>query len=279
MSLRPITGEGFSKPVANLEAGPAPMLQWIDVALLRVDESYQRPVQGAGRVNVGRIAEQFRWSKFAPIVVSPIPGGLFAVIDGQHRAIAAALRGLDTLPAQVVVADATEQAAAFKAINAATTRISALQLHRAALAAGDAEAREVQEAADAAGVVILRHPTSHLDLKPGETMALGAIRSALKEHGRDTVVTALMCVTETSNNEPGVLGAATIKALCTTLGARPDWREAGERLLAAFDEIDLLEEANQARFSYRAKGTAVAEILTGRITTRLQVSLDRKQAA
>jgi ParB-like nuclease domain len=74
-------------------------------------------------------------SCFAPVVVSPVAGGKFAIIDGQHRTTAATLVGFDSVPCQIVIAAKEEQAAAFKAINGTTTPISIMALHAAALMA------------------------------------------------------------------------------------------------------------------------------------------------
>src|ERR1700733_1143860 len=126
--MRLITTEGFVKPKA-ISAGAAPMLQWLKVADLIVDPAYQRPIIGNGRRNVEQIARTFCWSCFAPVVVSPVEGGKFAIIDGQHRTTAAALVGFDSVPCQAVIAAREEQAAAFKAINGTTTPISQMALH------------------------------------------------------------------------------------------------------------------------------------------------------
>src|SRR5919107_4150563 len=142
--MRPISTEGYETP-RGVSAGPAPMLQWISISDLVVDPSYQRPIVGKGRKNVDRIARSFSWSCFAPVVVSPVEGGKFAIIDGQHRTTAAALVGLETVPCQVVIAAREEQAAAFKAINGITTPISAMALHAAALVAGEPWAVQVAE--------------------------------------------------------------------------------------------------------------------------------------
>src|SRR5271168_1397409 len=123
--MRMISAEGFERPKA-VSAGPAPMLQWLKIADLRVDPTYQRPIIGKGRRNVDRIARAFSWSFFAPVVVAPIEGGRFAIIDGQHRTTAAVLAGFDSVPCQIVIAGQDQQAAAFKAINGITTLISAM---------------------------------------------------------------------------------------------------------------------------------------------------------
>jgi hypothetical protein len=74
--MRSITSEGFEVGKAEA-AGPAPMLQWIKISDLVVDPSYQRPIVGEGKRNVDRIARDFRWAFFAPVVVSPVEGGRF----------------------------------------------------------------------------------------------------------------------------------------------------------------------------------------------------------
>ncbi|MEA2772249.1 MAG: hypothetical protein QOD93_5211 [Acetobacteraceae bacterium] len=77
----------------------------------------------AGSVNIARIAEYFEWSKFSPVIVAPVEGGLFSIIDGQHRATAAALRGVPEVPCEIVHIDRTRQAEAFAAINDNTTKV------------------------------------------------------------------------------------------------------------------------------------------------------------
>ena len=97
--MRAISTEGFEKP-KSASAGAAPMLQWLKIADLVVDPAYQRPIIGKGRRNVDRIARTFSWSCFAPVVVSPVEGGKFAIIDGQHRTTSAALVGSRASPAR-----------------------------------------------------------------------------------------------------------------------------------------------------------------------------------
>src|ERR1700733_13114921 len=127
-TMRPISIEGFEKP-ESVAAGAVPMLQWMKIADLVVDPAYQRPIAGKGRLNVDQIARSFSWSCFSPVVVSPVEGGKFAIIDGQHRTTSAAILGFDSVPCQIVIAAREEQAAAFKAINGTTTPISQMALH------------------------------------------------------------------------------------------------------------------------------------------------------
>jgi hypothetical protein len=270
MSHTAINPAGFSLPVKLPDPGPAPMLQWIAIADLAVDPVYQRLIRGSGKSNVRKIAANFRWSCFAPVVVSPIAGGRFAIVDGQHRTTAAALIGLDSVPCQVVVATAAEQALAFKEINGATTKMSRQAIHAAAVAAGDADAVALEDVAARAEVKILRYPiATNLQAEPGQTMSIGCLDKCLRQYGRDTLVTALQCVTQTENNNPGVLVAATIKALCAVLHEHVAWRDAGGRLLVAFDEIDLEQLHEQSRLQAKPKGTSVAMALADRLKAAL----------
>lgn len=269
--LRPIETGDFAALAADLrEPGAAPMLQWVKIADLVVDDAYQRPIYGAGRKNVRRIAEGFRWAKFAPVIVAPVAGGKFAIIDGQHRTTAAALRGFDTVPAQVIVADPVEQAAAFRSINGQVTRVARLSLHRAAVAAGDPGALELDEAVRAGGAWICPYPKAANLMVPGETMAVAAVTEALRNYGRDVVVLGLRCLTETANHKPGALGMNTLRALFWVIGGNARWRAAGDALVAAFDDIDVAGELEEALCTRRPKGTAAWEILAGFLIERLR---------
>lgn len=215
------------------------MLQWLEISSLIVDPSYQRPIVGKGCRNVERIASTFSWCCFTPVVVSPIEGGRFAIIDGQHRTTAAMLVGFDKVPCQIVVAAREQQAAAFKAINCATTPIARVAVQAAALVAGEAWAIQVAEVCKRADATLLRYPLPISKQAAGQTMAVGAIKQCIKRHGENAVITALQCVTETCNNKPGMLNARMIKALCLAIDRHQEWREGGLALFEAFDRIDL----------------------------------------
>ncbi|MXQ13567.1 ParB N-terminal domain-containing protein [Microvirga makkahensis] len=236
--MRQISTEGLEKP-ANVNAGAVPMLQWLRIEDLLVDPAYQRPIVGQGRRNVMRIAKAFSWSCFSPVVVSPVEGGKFVIIDGQHRTTAAALIGFDSVPCQVVIASREQQAAAFKAINGITVPISPMALHAAAVVAREPWAIDTADICLRAEVELLRYPLPVERQRAGQTMAVGAITQCLKRFGPDTLITALQCVTQTVNNIPGALTSRMIRALCEVLHSNPYWRESGLALLEAFDTIEL----------------------------------------
>lgn len=55
--------------------GPAPQLEWLPVAKLQFDDSYQRRISGGGVTHLRRIAANFDWRLFAPVIVAPVEGG------------------------------------------------------------------------------------------------------------------------------------------------------------------------------------------------------------
>jgi hypothetical protein len=268
--MRPISTEGFERPKAA-SPGAVPMLQWLKIADLVVDPAYQRPIVGQERRNVDRIAREFSWSCFAAVVVSPVEGGKFAIIDGQHRTTAAAILGLETIPCQIVIAARDEQAAAFKAINGTVSPISQMALHAAALVAKEPWAVQIAHVCECAQVELLRYPVPANKQAPGQTMAVGAIAQSLKRYGEAVLITALQCVTQTANNRPGILSARTIKALCDALHRDHESCESGLALLDAFDSIDLGSIQEESAFD-----AAVRKI--GRVqamSERIQVELSR----
>ena len=104
--FKQLNSSRFSAPTLEFAPEPAPILQWIETDRLVVDTEYQREIGRRGATNVIQIAEHFDWSKFAPVIVAPIEGGRFAIVDGQHRTTAAMLRDIKEVPCQVVQAGA-----------------------------------------------------------------------------------------------------------------------------------------------------------------------------
>jgi hypothetical protein len=266
--VRQISTEGFEKP-KSISAGAAPMLQWLKIADLVVDPAYQRPIVGKGRQNVDRIARAFSWSCFAPVVVSPVAGGKFAIIDGQHRTTSAAILGFDSVPCQIVIAAQEQQAAAFKAINGGTTPISQMALHAAALVACEPWAVQVARVCTCADVELLRYPVPADKQAPGQTMAVGAIARCLRQYGEATLITALQCVTQTANNQSGALSARMIKAMCYVLHGDHERRDSGLALLEAFDSIDLLAIQEASAVDAAVKKVGRVQAMADRIRTDL----------
>ncbi|MEH2509437.1 hypothetical protein V1291_000791 [Nitrobacteraceae bacterium AZCC 1564] len=240
-----LTTKRFVSPQSEFSPGPAPFLEWIEVGRLVIDDSYQREIGRRGAVNVNQIAEFFDWSKFAPVIVAPVEGGKFAIVDGQHRTTAAMLRGQEAVPCQVVQADRAKQAAAYAAVNGNVTKTTAQQLYHARLAAKDSSALALADVCAAAGVEILRKNLVRSDIKAGQTYAVTALSRCLTIYGRDTLITALQCITQTADGNPGFVRATIIEALCEVLHPVPEWRDAGEILLRTMDKFKFADAWDQ----------------------------------
>ncbi len=264
LQLDPLAADALGAEVGQPKGSP-PQLQWIEIAALRVDPTYQRDIKRAGRRNMIEIARGFDWSKFVPVIVSPIEGGHYAIIDGQHRATAALSIGIKSVPCQIILATQAEQAAAFSAINGNTTRIGALQIHKAAVAAGDAEALTIERIAMSAGVKILRYPKRELDQEPGETMAIETIRTGLKTYGETLVALALQALNSGQNRVRGGLGSPIVRAI---IDFTADARNAGgsaEQVRQFIGERLMIREMDKAQSGGLGPGISRA----GALKTRL----------
>lgn len=166
-----------SKDRPNLvDPGPAPMLQWLKITDLVVDDSYQRELKPGNWQAIRRIAGRFKWSRFSPVFVAPVEGGKYAIIDGQHRTHAAAICGFAEVPCQIVQMSQAEQAASFAAVNGLVTKVTIWQIFKAALAAGEPWATDCAKACSAAGCTMMTTNATTESKKAGEIYALGLVR-------------------------------------------------------------------------------------------------------
>lgn len=263
----------FEAPISpSPDIGKRGELKWIATDKLRIDESYQRPVRSDGKRNIRRIAEAFHFSLFSPLIVAPRPGGVFAVIDGQHRAIAARLHGkIKELPALVLSCTHAEEARAFHTINGNITRVSIQYIFRARVAAGDAEANACVAACAEAGVRIMPYPVQSSLLKPGETLAAGTIEQCLKRYGREILVKALELITRTGDNA-GLVAHEIIKGGCSALEQGPKWLK-HPKLLETLggDSVRVMRSSALQRAA--EKGGAVSAHYADVLAQRLRLEL------
>lgn len=255
-------------------AGPAPQLQWIEIARLRVDEVYQRPVTKVGRANIARIAANFRWHRFAPVVVSPVPGGFFAIVDGQHRVTAAASIGIEAVPCQVILADRREQADAFRSINGDVTRIHKMAVFAAAVAAGEPDAVRLAGIAARAGVEILRYPVRDLDQKPGQTMAIAGMVEILGAHGEAVLDLTLRGIRESQGETRGVMTGQILRGTAEFVARRLAFETPAAAILDFLGTVILIREADKASHTERPRGKAV----WSELSDRLGRAWDRREA-
>ena len=127
-------------------------------------------------------------------MAAPLPEGVFAIIDGQHRAHAAALAGQVRIPAMVVEVDPARQAAAFAAINTDRTAVSRYHLLRAAISAGEPVALKSVAAVESAGCRLMPYLKGTAHRQPCEIFSTSLVLDHVR-FGRAAVVTrALMAI-------------------------------------------------------------------------------------
>ncbi len=151
---------------------------------LLVDETYQRNLSPKSVDLIRRIVAGWSWSKFKPPICTRVDGALH-VIDGQHTAIGAASHGgIPVIPVVVVpVPEVAGRAAAFVSHAKDRLQATALQVHRAALVAGDDEAVTLDAVCRRAGVELLPFAPSDGRYAARQTVAVVGLRRLIAKRG------------------------------------------------------------------------------------------------
>jgi hypothetical protein len=185
-TLRPIQAVGTTGLDIGEPENVEPICMSVDPASLFVDPAYQRAIGERGLKQIRRIIESWDWNKFKPPACSYAEHEgqtVLKVFDGQHTAIAAASHPMiKEIPVMIHEAKETaQQAAAFVGQNTNRLAVTALQLHQAALVAGDEDAMTVSQVCNRAGVRILRFSVKNFE--PGDTVAIQAINALVERRG------------------------------------------------------------------------------------------------
>lgn len=225
---------------APSDPGSPPMLQWLKLSDLSVDEAYQREIGERGWRSIKSIASKFQWSKFGTILVAPVAGGIYAIVDGQHRAHAAAICGFEAVPCQVVQINRGEQASAFAAVNSDRVQVTLWQAFRAALAAGEEWAVKANGACEDAGCKLMMGNTSANAKRAGEIYAIGRIRAAVDGLGPEAVTAALAPLRRSmTGRDPLMWADAFLRPWLTAVLTRPWLAQRGADLAAFIDGCNI----------------------------------------
>ncbi|MBW4708635.1 ParB N-terminal domain-containing protein [Roseobacter sp. YSTF-M11] len=271
--LEPIDLKGF-RP-ATLRDQPQPSLKMVAIAELGIDTLYQRQMTATGRRAVQRIADEFDWTKFQPILVAPTELGKFAIVDGQHRASAAALVGLTAIPAMVVPMTLAQQALGFAAVNRDRIKIDGLGIYRAELAAGSQWAIDCQAAVEAGACQLATSNASSKSKKPGAIFAIGLIRKMVACGEAEAVSLGLQAVRRSiCGTDPYYY---TGPVLSVWLGAiARNQRYLRLHLSRVFDAIDIGFILDDARSRSRVLGKTSKEIALAHVERELRSRLKAK---
>lgn len=184
-TLRPI--EAIQLHLDTRPAPPptaAPVFLDVDPRSLLVEAAYQRDLTPRSLALIRKIAVDWDWRKcHPPVVVMTDEGGL--ILDGQHTAIAAASRhDLPMIPVMLVeAASVAERARAFIGLNTGSQPPTAMNLHHAAVAAGDVTALAIERICTTAGATLVRSAFGGYRWKTGDTVAVSAIGGLLARVG------------------------------------------------------------------------------------------------
>jgi hypothetical protein len=241
--MRAIDTAGMAVPQQR-DPGPEPTLCMLPIAQLVVDAEYQRPIGKDGRRAIERIAAKFEWTKFSTVVVAPVSGNRYAIIDGQHRTTAAALIGIRQVPCQIVALDRAGQAAAFSAINGSVTKVTPWNIYKAAMAAGEAWAISAMRVCEAAGCKLMTNNATASTKQGGELYGVFTIRDLIAKHGEHVVQTALSAYRKGEYGELAIAWTNTfIVAWVEAVAQCKDAVALGADQLARFhDKFDVLEQ-------------------------------------
>jgi hypothetical protein len=253
--VSPLVLGADTKPSADL--GERPEVMWLPKNLLYVDQRYQREIaKRTSRRLIRRLVEEFSWTKFQPITVGEISegtqAGCYAVIDGQHRAVAALMHpNVDDVPCWVVNARSVQnQARVFVSVNRDRTNIQPLQVYRAQLAAQDPQALRIDRLCREAGITVAYSITGTLDnLLPGQTQAVATIKKLVARFGERPVGDALKTLNKVFNEAPGQLRGQMIEAVTTVFARHAEALDVEhfEKILGSENCDDLVSDARKVR--------------------------------
>lgn len=270
----------------HIEPGAAPMLQWVAIEHLVIDDSYQRDLKRENWNAIRKIAARFKWSRFSPVFVAPIEGGRYAIIDGQHRTHAAAICGFVEVPCQIVQMSREEQAASFAVVNGAVTKVTILQIYKAAQAAGEEWAQQIASVCGEAGMRMLTYAPSAKSAKAGDLVCVAFIRDFIARRGPEAATAALTIFrsAEGVGDTAEFYALKIFKAILEALASRPHCLARADETAKFLTQTDLwkiVEEAEAFVAQRRRAGlpsVAARDLLESLVGDALDKALPQRMA-
>jgi len=257
--------------------GTRPSIEWMFVADLSVDASYQRSIDNdSSRRLIASIAANFDWRLCAPLVVSRRNDGSKIIIDGQHRWAAAQRRkDIDQLPCCLFSYDSPEdEARMFILANRARKPMNRLDDFHAALAAADEDALEIRDLVTQAGLSIARK-MAIATLEPGQVMFTSSISQALRRYGAPVVSAALTTIAECFRGQVLSNGSAIFGGLVKVFANPPQGFDPDD----LYHALGMLDAAGWGDFVTDQSGTEARAIAMRTAIIEAINSLERVEAA
>lgn len=198
-----------------------PTVEMVKVVDLKVDHSYQRPVDDR---RIALIAADYSPSLAGVIDVSRRVDGLYC-FDGQHRFRGAERAGVDELPANIHVGlTVADEARLFVAKNTSTVKPTTFAVFRARLEAGEPIAVQVAGILRAAGVSISSSGTA-----VRATKAVASVERVFKLTGPDGLAATLRVLSAAYGDDRYAFDAVPVTAVGSFIAVyrgHPNYSEA-----------------------------------------------------
>lgn len=270
-NLRTIVALETAKPLVCKPVEQPPKIAWLPLEVLRIDETYQRGLSENSVVQIRKMAQHWQWPLFKPLTVSPLPDGLYEILDGQHEAIAAATNGLiASLPCMVhEIATRAERAAAFVGLNRQRIQLTPFALFRAQLAGGDQLAMNVDQALRDSGATLFDTYRYDREYEVGAVNCIKTLQVIVKKSGPD-VLTRLLKIAVAGEVAPipGALLRA-MQAIITDPARRDQPEQIDGELIFLLLENDAETLADEARANARNNQIGLAEAWVRNLARRL----------
>lgn len=222
-------------------ASSKPRFEWLPIEALRIDDRYQRPLNAGSWKAIRKIAKNFDWKFFSIVDVSKREGGVYAIIDSQHRVHGAAMAGMTHVPCLVHTMTLEEEAEAFAAINGNVVAMTYWSMYRASLFAGEAWALASSKCVSDAGCTLMTNNKASASKKGGEIFTIQDVRKKV-EAGKAKEVTFALKVLRDSvhGDEPQYYTSVWLKAIMAALMERyTRLHDKNDQVVKAFSEMDL----------------------------------------
>jgi hypothetical protein len=194
----------------NLDLGMPPQLRWTELSVIRVDESYQRPLK---KKRVAQILRDFRWAQFGALQLVDQGDGTFTVYDGQHRFAAAKQHPhIQMVPCVIVVLDqAYEEAQSFLGVNINRSAISTVEKYWAGIEAGDEMMMRICAVLEDADCEVV--PPGTKSPAPNRTSSISAIQRSIERYGEEATTEACRTLIGAWPKDNAALAGVMIQAL------------------------------------------------------------------
>ncbi|MDX2074671.1 MAG: ParB/RepB/Spo0J family partition protein [Alphaproteobacteria bacterium] len=260
--------------------GPKPELKWVKLAELFIDQEYQRSAKtDRSRANIAHIQLNFSWAAFGALIVAFMPKKKqYAVIDGQHRFLAAqSVPGITEVPCVVISDhDFKKQAKSFVAINTKRVNLHTLGKYHAAVAAGDETAVAIAGLLNECKIEVPKTPVLKGDTDARQLQAIGTLQRMIDRYSQKQLVWALTIIPEAYGEERGQMRSSMIKALAEFIKQHPDAER--KRMLAVLRDIDPDQLEEDSRAAARMSGKKSTAVFLEALE-RLYKNAGRKGAA